>query len=203
MIPQIILYTPILLLSLILAGEMFIDYKSINKWLKCILILLIILGNAFSIYQQEKERREDQAAKDWYAQANAAGLGSVSEAIANLKGKDDPLKMNNFETGTMFLDRNFLRLRDVFGTDNMVSKDQYLTIYFDEVNKIPNFYTMEEWEETENLIYTNMIGQIDSYFAVHGNSSMAKFAEKEFSQERSKLIKAKERWFRAQPNPVK
>ena len=196
---QIMLYTPILLLSIILAGEMFVDYKKINKWLKLTLILLIILGNVFSIYQQEKERREDQAVQSWYAQANAQGLGSVSQAIEDLKPKDNPFKMEENETASMFLDRNFLRLKDVLGTDNMVGKDQYLTIYFDEASKIPSFYTLEEWKETENILYTNMIGQIDGYFASRGNPTMAKVAEKEFSQERQKCVNAKERWFREHP----
>ena len=196
---QIMLYTPILLLSIILAGEMFVDYKKINKWLKLTLILLIILGNVFSIYQQEKERREDQAVQSWYAQANAQGLGSVSQAIEDLKPKDNPFKMEENETASMFLDRNFLRLKDVLGTDNMVGKDQYLTIYFDEASKIPSFYTLEEWKETENILYTNMIGQIDGYFASRGNPTMEKVAEKEFSQERQKCVNAKERWFREHP----
>ncbi len=212
MIVQIILYAPIVLLSLILAGEMFIDYKKINKWWKIVLILLIFAGNAINIYHQEEEKREEQAAKreeqaskNWYAQSNAAGLGAVSQSIANLKEQDNPLKTPQPETGSLFLDRNFLRLKSILGNDHMISRGPYLTIYFDEVSKIPNFYTSEEWKETENILYLNMVGQIHSYYAAHmpGNDDKAQAVEKEFANERSRLIKAKERWFQSSLDTLK
>jgi len=192
------LYAPIIL-SAVLAGETFFEYKSLHKFWKIFLLFLIVLASIINIHNDDEEKKADQAARNWEAQMNASGLGAVGQAIVDLKPKDNPFKMEQNETASMFLDRNFLRLKDIVGTDNMVGKDQYLTIYFDEVSKIPTFYSLDEWKETENILYTNMLGQIDGYFASRGNPAMAKVAEKEFSQERLKLIKAKKRSFHAQP----
>jgi len=188
----------IFLLSAIVASGIFFDYKKILllKW-KILFVILIILGNiALLLQSREKEKIEQDRWNNtqWREDLRTENLGN---AIKNTK-EDKKLNLfekNPSETPAGFLDMNYLRLKDLF-VPNKIIGEQYLTVYFTEAGKIPSFYTLEEWKETENLMFNTMRQSLKGYFINrHTYEGHGKEVEKEFIKEREKYVKAKEREF--------
>ncbi|GEM_PF-6877852 len=188
----------VFLLSAIVVSETFFDYKKILllRW-KIFFVILIISGNIALLLQSKEKEKIDQerwSSSQWREDSRTQ---DISNAIKDTKQdkKQNLFDKNPSETPTGFLDMNYLRLKDLFGTNKKIS-EQYLTIYFNEVGKIPNFYTLEEWKETENILFNSMRESLKGYFRNRNTyEGSAKGIEAEFIKEREKYIKAKEREF--------
>jgi CRISPR/Cas system-associated protein Csx1 len=188
----------VFLLSAIIASGMFFDYKKILslRW-KIFFVILIILGNIALLSQSKQKDKIDQDrwnSSQWREDLRTQDL---SNAIKDTKQdeKQKPFDKNIQETPTSFLDMNYQRLKDLLGTNKKID-EQYLTIYFSEVSTIPNFYNLEEWKETENILYKSMRQSLKGYFINRNNyEGHGKTVESEFIKEREKYIKAKEREF--------
>lgn len=188
----------IFLLSAIVACGIFFDYKKILplRW-KILFVILIILGNIALLLQSKDKEKIDQ--ERWISSQWRDDLRTqdLSNAIKDTKEEEKQSLFDKYpsETATGFLDVNYLRLKDLFGTNKKFG-EQYLTTYFNEVGKIPNFYTLEEWKETENILFNSMRQSLKGYFISRNTyEGHGKEAEKEFIKERGKYIKAKEREF--------
>lgn len=74
---------------------------------------------------------------------------------------------------------------------------EWVTTYYDEVDKIPSYFTLQEWKESEKFIYNSMIKEINGNFASRNiyNSSIRQGVLKTFNTERKRLLDAKEREF--------
>jgi len=134
------------------------------KW-KIIFAILIVLGNiALLLQSRAKEKIEQDRWNNaqWREDLRTQNLG---DAIKNTKEdkKQNLFDKNLSETLTGFLDTNFLRLKDLFGANKKIG-EQYLTSYFNEADKIPNFYNLGEWKETENIIFNSMRQSLKGYF---------------------------------------
>ena len=190
-------YVAIASLSIIVMGSFIFDYKQGRLRWKLCLILLIVISNIVSIYYQHREKEIEQerwSNAQWREDYRSEKLSS---AIRESKegNKDNILDGGYTETASGFLDMNYSRLKDLFGTNKMI-KEQYLTIYFNEIDKIPDSYNFEEWKETEEILFNRMRQQLKGYFISRGGGvHRFESIESEFIKERSKCIKAKEREF--------
>ena len=74
---------------------------------------------------------------------------------------------------------------------------EWLIVYYKAVRDIPDYFSPQEWKESEKLIYENMLQEIDGHFNMRGtfDSGMHKKLLEMFKNERDRLIKAKEREF--------
>ncbi len=128
----------------------------------------------------------------------------TSNRMQEIKGKLDDLKEK--EKRGIFKDTDYLN-RIALELDAMnlnldkrepIIKEQYLTIYFEEVEKIPSFYNLDEWKDTEALLFNRILQQLKGYFNARGmfSSGEMQAIEKEFNKEREKYIIAKERAFK-------
>lgn len=185
-----------IVLSIIIVAEILFDYKKQKFRWKIPLLILIVLGN-IGLYLNTKEKeRLDQ--EKWSAVQWREDVRNQNLAEALKKGpekKKDLFEEASRETAQRFLDFNFSRLQDLFGTERKIS-EQYLTDYFSEVSKIPNFYTWEEWSETENILFDNMRRSLRGYYSSRNPySDRGQLVDAGFVKEREKYIKAKKREF--------
>jgi len=74
---------------------------------------------------------------------------------------------------------------------------EWITTYYDAVDKIPDYFTPQEWKESEKLIYESMLEEITGHFSMRGTlrSGMSAKLFEAFKSERERLLKAKEREF--------
>lgn len=194
-----IINTLFLIFSLIGAGAMFFDYKKVLPLRYKIIFLIMILSAYVALMVQENARQKAEAER-W---SNAQWMEdmrnrNLTEAMRNgsEKKKKSLLEIGMPETAQSFLDHNYSRLQNLLGTNKKIG-EQCLTNYFSEVSKIPNFYTWEEWKETEVLLFKNMRESLKGYFISRNpyDKDHGKAAVDEFVKEREKYVKAKEREF--------
>ena len=75
------------------------------------------------------------------------------------------------------------------------STRQWIGTYYNAINKIPDCFGAEEWEETEDIIYASMVEEINGDFSARGmfQSGMRKKLLELFKKEREKLLDARKR----------
>lgn len=182
----------ICILSIVIATGIFFDYKKklSIKW-KIFFVVIITLGNiALLVQSKEKDKIEQHRWNN--AQFNEdLRTREMSNAFRENKEEAKTSLTNDFqETPTLFLDRNYSRLKNLLQGD----KVYYLTIYFSVVNKIPNFYNLEEWKETENILFNQLYNRLRSDYSVRKTNF--ELIKKEFTNERLKYLRAKERQYK-------
>lgn len=80
---------------------------------------------------------------------------------------------------------------------------QWLIDYYNSVNEIPNYFTAEEWEETEKRIYDYIVKEINESFRARRmyHSGMRRETLAVVDKEREKLFKAKIRQRKSKSKP--
>lgn len=175
-------------------------FFNLTKWdwlLRIFLGLIAFACLVFTLSYQQREKKIDEE-KRAYSEMR------TDYQMKEIKGKLDDLKEK--EKKGLFEDIDYLnrigweldRLNLNLEKNERIIKEQYLTIYFNEIEKIPKFYNWEEWKETENILFNRIFRHLQGYFNARGvfNSGEWKELEKEFNQQREKYIKAKEREFK-------
>jgi len=73
------------------------------------------------------------------------------------------------------------------------SAREWLIDYYDSISKIPDYFTAEEWEETEKEIYDNIVREVNENFSARGihRSGVREKVLGVLEKERRKLLKAK------------
>ncbi|MFH1422958.1 MAG: hypothetical protein ABIH42_09645 [Planctomycetota bacterium] len=181
--------TAIFLLSILVTSSMFFDFKKrLRLRFKIIFLIVIIIGNiALLKHSKEIERIEERrwSSTQFREDLRAQEMG---KAFRYSKEKTEPGLMNDSqETPTRFFDMNYSRIKSLFQGD----KEYYLTIYFSEVSRIPDFYNLEEWKGTESILFNHLYNQLKADYSRRGTNF--ELIEKEFTNERQKCLKAKER----------
>jgi hypothetical protein len=81
-----------------------------------------------------------------------------------------------------------------FGWKNM---REWVTAYYDEVGKIPAYFTSEEWHAGEKFIYDSFVDEINGNFSSRNmyDSGIRLKVLESFKKERDRLLSAKDREF--------
>lgn len=196
LIMDIIFFITLALVGIISAALSFIPSENISKAKKIILFVVILLCLSFQIFYgwKDKKSSDKKAFKDaLYQDESLRKQYSISEDIKKLKNKEKKGLLTNSDY-SLYLARylesidNTLKYRDGKNTR------EWITLYFSEVAKIPPFYSLDEWKESEKTIYTHMLKEIDGHFAARGTfeSGMRPRLIEEVKTERERLLKAKE-----------
>ncbi|MBL7197751.1 MAG: hypothetical protein ISS47_06595 [Candidatus Omnitrophica bacterium] len=183
-------------LGLLGIGAFFFDYTNFHWFWKLALGLLAVVCVILSISYQHIEKKTEKRER-MRSEMNAdMQRDAIKSKLDVLKEKE---KKGLF-TESDYLNRISLELDELnlnIQNQKNIFDRQYLTLYFDEVAKIPEFYTWEEWKKTENLLFHRMFGELRGRFVARGtfHGGARKKMEKEFKEEREAYIKAKEREF--------
>lgn len=176
---------------------LFYDYTKMHWYWKLTLGLFALAFIVLSIGYQQMEKKIDEVRRRHSEQTAQDERQDIKRKIDDLREKDrkgmlshtDYLKYIAYQLEELNL--NIIR------KDTKHSKD-YIINYFSQVDRIPTFFNSDEWKESEKIIYDSSINEINQIFNIRGmfnSSSRIKLIEL-LSQEREKLLKAKEREFR-------
>ncbi len=176
---------------------LFRELNNLPWYWKWILGLFAVVSIILTLTYQHIEKKFDARDKQISEIRAEQRARDISHKLDDLKEKE---KKGLFTNGD-YLNRISLQLEElninIQSQGNLV-RPQYLTSYFNELAKIPDFYTWEEWKETENVLYQHILTGINGHFNARGvyNSGMRTALIDEFNKERDKYIKAKERQFK-------
>ncbi len=70
---------------------------------------------------------------------------------------------------------------------------EWIATYYEAVEKIPNYFTYQEWKESEKLIYDSIVEEVKG--GMFGTEGSIISTIEIFKKERNKLLQAKEREF--------
>ncbi len=79
--------------------------------------------------------------------------------------------------------------------NELLTDKDWITIYYNAVDKIPVYFTTEEWRDSERLIYKDLLEEINGQFSMRGTEGSRIIALENFEEERNKLLQAKRREF--------
>jgi len=104
-----------------------------------------------------------------------------------MDNKEIGIKLDEVRKVLERIDTNLTRL----GAKNT---RQWITTYYDAIDKIPDCFSPEQWRETEDVIYGSMVEEINGDFTARGvfHSGMRVKLLEVFKKEREKLLKTKE-----------
>lgn len=196
---KIIYLIALLILSILGISETIANKK--NKLRKRILLIIVIsFATIYIFFYQETEKNNDerkQKENQIYSEIRAEQrTQEISKKIEESKEKEK----EGLFTEKDYLNRIALELEklNLNVKGYKIIEEPYITTYFIAVEKIPQFYTLEEWRETEKDFFIKMIDGLKNNFSARGmyDSGLRERAEKDFAKEREKYIKAKERTFK-------
>lgn len=130
----------------------------------------------YSQYREEEARRRIYEKIDELKEKERKGLltdDDYSRYIA--------LHLENINLTLQRLDRKNMR--------------EWVITYYEEVNKIPSYFSPQEWKDSEKFIYDSMIENIKNSFSARNifDSPLRTEALEKFNKERDRLLKARER----------
>ncbi len=193
---KIVYFITAIYLGVLGVAALFLELNKLNWFWKLALGLLAFVSIVLTLAYQHIEKKIDEWEKQKAEMRSEYQTQVLNKKLDDLKEKE---KKGIFSE-TDYLNRISLELEQLnlnMRINEKILKRQYLTMYFDEAGKIPNFYTWEEWKETESVLFRRISQALDGFFNNRGmfDSSIKKAIDEEFKKERDKYIKAKERQY--------
>jgi len=165
-------------------------------------ILFLAVTAACLIYQgfygfKEKRISDYKSRKtDLYQNDISMRQSDISDNIKELKEKNKKGVLTEADYGQYIC--NYLESIDLslkrLGWKH--SRERIID-YYEEIAKIPDYFTFQEWSESEGFIYNSMVDEINNNFSarkMYDHGIRTKVLES-FKKERDRLIVAKEREF--------
>jgi len=111
-------------------------------------------------------------------------------------------KRENLKTTKDYLRYGMMQIDDINHNLRIISRNSsiyhnFVLLYFEQVEKIPHFFSQNEWEDSESGIYNSMVNRLNGYFNLGGafRSSVREKELEALQKEREKLLTAKRREF--------
>ncbi len=177
----------------------FLPQKKLSKRLKMLFLGVTIVCLAYQgVYGLKEKRMSDYKSykSEVYQSDILRRQGELSDNMKELKEKGKKGILTEADYGQYIC--NYLESIDLslkrFGWKH--SRERVID-YYEEIAKIPDYFTFQEWKESENFIYNSMVDEINNNFSARNiyNSGIRIKALENFKKERDRLIAAKEREF--------
>jgi hypothetical protein len=125
-----------------------------------------------------------------------AGIFETSEDIKVLKEKEKKGLLTDAEYGRYiahYLENIDLSIKSF----RWKNTHELVTAYYDEISRIPPYFTPEEWKESEKFIYNSFVDEIEGNFSSRNmyNSGIRLKVLENFNKEHTRTVIAKEREF--------
>jgi len=195
----IIYYISLALVGIITFAVSFIPEKKFKKIYKKLTFWVVVVFLFFQGWYgyQEKKKNDYRDSHNQFTQDQlSARQNEISENIKDLKEKDKKGLLTDAEYGryiAYYLENIDLSIKR-FGWKNM---REWVTAYYDEVGKIPAYFTSEEWHAGEKFIYDSFVDEINGNFSSRNmyDSGIRLKVLESFKKERDRLLSAKDREF--------
>ena len=170
----------------------FLDKAKIPRIAK-ILMVIAAIGALYILAKYQFIEKQEQKYSDYMASMERR---DISKKLEEMKEKDSKglltdvdydryiaLYLENINLTLKQLDHNNLR--------------EWIGIYFDNVDKIPIYYTYEEWKESEKFVYSSILNEIIGSFANRNiRGGRRDKVIQDFKDARNRLLTAKDREFK-------
>jgi len=165
-----------------------------KKWyFLCIIIPFLFFQGWYGFNEKRRQDLKDSRAELTQDQMSLR-QSEISSNLKELKEKDQKGTLTNAEYG-LYLARYLESIDLTLKRQQWKSLREWVALYHDEVNKIPLYFNLEEWEQSEKFIYDRIIEEIVGGFASKNisNSDRRTKAFAAFQKERDRLVNAKKR----------
>ena len=196
---DILYYISLVAVGIISFAVSFIPEKKFKKSYKKLffgLVVVFLFFQGWYGYQEKKKSDYRDSCNEFTQEQLSARQCEISENIKDLKEKDKKGLLTDAEYGryiAYYLENIDLSIKR-FGWRNM---REWVTTYYDEVGKIPAYFTSEEWRASEKFIYDAFVDEINGNFSSRNiyDSGIRLEVLENFKKERERLLSAKEREF--------
>ena len=192
-------FISIAIVGIVSAVISFVPDQKLNIIAKIFLFILIVLCLLFQGWYGWREKKASDY-KDFrdelYQDETLRSQTKISKDLEELKEKEKKglLSGNDY---SLYITRYLESIDRTLKYSGGKNRREWVTTYYTEVDKIPDYFTFEEWKDAEKLIYDSMVNEINGHFNMRGtyNSGMRPKLLEIFAKERDRLLKAKEREF--------
>ena len=193
---DVIFFITVGIVGVISAAISFVPSEKMGRGMKTILFFVIAVCLLFQGWYgwQEKKSSDLKAFKDaLYQDESLRGQVSISQDIKELKEKEKKGLLSESDY-SLYIARYLESIDQTLKFRDGKNTREWVTTYYDEVSKIPSYFSIADWKEAEKLIYDSMVNEINGHFAARGtfDSGMRPKALGTFKTERERVIKAKE-----------
>lgn len=193
---DVIFFITVGIVGVISAAISFVPSEKMGRGMKTVLFFVIAVCLLFQGWYgwQEKKSSDLKAFKDaLYQDESLRGQVSISQDIKELKEKEKKGLLSESDY-SLYIARYLESIDQTLKFRDGKNTREWVTTYYDEVSKIPSYFSIADWKEAEKLIYDSMVNEINGHFAARGtfDSGMRPKALETFKTERERVIKAKE-----------
>ena len=182
--------TPFLLDQSILT----LKFKIVTSILLGISVAILIIKQILDKKKEEQLREEEYFDR----QEIKSGVNSLS----NQQRIEEIEKRENLKTTQDYLRYGMMQIDDINFNLSIISRNStihhnFVLLYFEQVEKIPQFYDQNEWVESESEIYHSLEKKIKNHYESRGltESGFPKEQLALLKKERDRLLTAKRREF--------
>lgn len=188
-------FISLFVVALISALFGFIPEHRIKRSVKIFFIIIIVgclLYQGWYGYEKKKDADDKDFEDDLYKEGTNRSLKGIEEITNELKDKEKKGTLTDADYNLYiahYLENIDVTLREF----NRKSTREWITAYYEEVNKIPGYFTFQEWKEVEKLLYSSILTEISN--KRFSNKEKRQKALEMFEVQRNRLLQAKERAF--------
>ena len=191
----IVFFITIVSVGIMTAAISFVDSEKMSKGIKIFLFAGIILCLIFQGWYgwNEKEATDRKDSKDnSFQNESLRGQDAIQCDIRELKEKEKKGLLTGADH-SLYIARYLESIDHTLRFGDGRNTSEWVTLYYDEVEKIPSFFSLEDWKKAEKLIYTSIRDEISGYFAARNRTGPVRLKVIEvFNEERNRVVKSKE-----------
>ena len=179
----------------------FFGQSTLTLNFKIVTSIFVGVSVAITIVKQvldKKEERQKQEEESFDRQEIKSGVNSLS----NQQRMQEIEKREKLKTTEDYLRYGIMQLDEInhhLGTvaRNSSISQNFILLYFEQVEKIPQFYDQNEWSQSESEIYLSLEKKIKNHYESRGLSASGLPKEQlaSLKKERNRLLTAKRREF--------
>ncbi|MDD5045114.1 MAG: hypothetical protein PHH69_03720 [Candidatus Omnitrophica bacterium] len=191
---KFIYYFAALYLGLLGIGAFFVELNKWNWYLKLALGLVAGVAVILTFAYQMFEKKVDEVKREYSEMRAENRTREIKKGIEELKEKEKKGLLTPADY-SLYISRYLESIDNTLKYQEGKNDRELVTTYYEEVSKIPSYFSIKEWEESEKFIYDSMVNEINNQFAFRGtfDSGVRIQLLGIFEKERKRLIEAKER----------
>ncbi len=182
--------TPFLLDQSILT----LKFKIVTSILLGISVAILIIKQILDKKKEERIQEEEIFDRE--------EMKSGINALSNQQKIQEMEKRENLKTTKDYLRYGMMQIDDINHNLRIIARKSsiyhnFILLYFEQVEKIPCFFTQNEWEDSELEIYNSLVNKINDDFESRGlfKSGLREKQLVLLKKERDRLLVAKRREF--------
>jgi len=175
-------------------SKLTLKFKIVTSILLGISVVIIIIKQILDKKKEEHIQEEEFFDR----QEIKSGVNSLS----NQQRIQEIEKRENLKTTKDYLRYGMMQVDDINHNLRIIARNSsiyhnFILLYFEQIEKIPCFFSQDEWEDSESGIYNSMVNRLNRYFNLGGafRSSVREKELEALKKEREKLLTAKRREF--------